>query len=296
MLVVVNHNSTSAAATQELAAVRQVLGSEGIQFTSWTERYSSDAHLKVKLQLLHERVRQPQDWIVIADSDEFINFGRSGLPIQHFLGAVERGGSNWVLGMLVDRVAPDGRLAPVAPAPALFHQFPLNCFVVKRLTGGFVWKTPAFKAYWRSNTGNHFIVQPDKAAQYFGAAPAGVKNSRGGYNGAEDLYALTPYKQHHTRYRYEDEEPQEGGVWEPLRYEEVLAVHHFKWHAGVLQSAADRLAYYKGDIKNTGQPRFQHYTESETILNLLAESQTLPIKEAQCKQDLRVWQDVQAGR
>ena len=158
--------------------------------------------LQVKLGLLSEHVTRLEDWVSIADSDEFQSYpglgggggrGARSATIGDALRAVEAAGANFVMGQMVDRVSPDGVLAPVRPVGSLFQQFPNECHVVQRLTKGYTYKVVAFKAYWRTNTGNHFIVSPDRAKKYYSAAAPGAKNARGGWLGAEDLFALTPY-------------------------------------------------------------------------------------------------------
>ena len=47
--------------------------------------------------------------------------------------------------------------------------------------------------------GNHKMVPPEKAKEYFGPAEEGTLSLRGGFFGAEDFYPLTPYAQHHER-------------------------------------------------------------------------------------------------
>jgi hypothetical protein len=37
----------------------------------WLGQYSSEGHLKLKLQILSVAVVDPEDWILMADSDEF---------------------------------------------------------------------------------------------------------------------------------------------------------------------------------------------------------------------------------
>ena len=44
-------------------------------------------------------------------------------------------------------------------------------------------------------------------------------------------------------------------------------MHHFKWHAGVINNIKDRLALYKGDVGADGKPRFAWYTDSEKLMN-----------------------------
>lgn len=62
-----------------------------------------------------------------------------------FLERAEAEGASYVSGTLVDRLAPEGALPPVAPEPALHAQFPLACRVVKNLYAGWDFKVVAFK-------------------------------------------------------------------------------------------------------------------------------------------------------
>lgn len=66
----------------------------------------------------------------------------------------------------------------VQPDRDLHAQFPLGCRVIQRLTKGSTNKVVAFTARWRSNTGNHLLVSAQRAKEYFGAAPGGVRNVR----------------------------------------------------------------------------------------------------------------------
>lgn len=290
LLVVVNHNSTRPAAAAEYAAVVRVLRARGIPFQPWLERYSSDAHLSVKLALLARRVRDPQDWITVADSDEFPAYadaaGGGGGTISELTAAAAAAGANYVMGQMVDRVAEGGALEAVRPGPpSVLDQFPLRCGVVRHLSGGSPFKVAAARAYWRTNTGNHLVVTADRARRYFGAAPAGVRNDRGGWLGAEDVWALTPYAAEEGRY-WLPGRPARAGQYRPVQLEAVVPVYHVKWHLGVVQSAADRLEYYRGNVtagegaggggeggggEEAGAelPRFNHYYESANILKAL---------------------------
>ncbi len=89
-------------------------------------------------------------------------------------GACSRGASGWCANARRMCCAVCGMQAE----PSLFQQFPYNCHVVRHVSHGSVWKVVAAKAYWRTNTGNHYVVGADRARMYFGGAEPGVKNPR----------------------------------------------------------------------------------------------------------------------
>ncbi|KDD76961.1 hypothetical protein H632_c55p2 [Helicosporidium sp. ATCC 50920] len=223
-----------------------------------------------------ERVTAERDWVTIADADEFHAYQEAGWrTIGELTRAAEQEGAEFVMGTLVDRVAADGRLSKIQPDRDLHAQFPLGCRVIQRLTKGSTNKVVAFTARWRSNTGNHLLVSAQRAKEYFGAAPGGVRNVRGGSAGAEDLYGLTPYARHPEW--FEDYSTEAGPTRVPARLSITVPVHHFKWHAGVLASAARRLEYYGSVAEQSALPRYAQYSESASILERL-QDQRIPIE------------------
>ena len=62
-----------------------------------------------------------------------------------------------------------------------------------------------------------------------------------------------------------------------------VAVHHFKWHAGVINNIKDRLAFYKGDVGADGKPRFAWYTDSEKLMNGIVTTGKIDTKKTKCK-------------
>ncbi len=138
--------------------------------------------LQVKLEVLQGVVHSLEDWVVIADSDELHDYTTMGGTAAAMVEAAKQQHANWVLGVLVDRVSESGNLTSVRMSPSIFVQFPHNCDVVKTVANGYPWKVVAAKAYWRTNTGNHFVVPPKLARQYFGAAQMGERNLRWGFD------------------------------------------------------------------------------------------------------------------
>lgn len=261
----------------------------------WDGQYSSEAHLKRKLEILGQVVTSyNDDWIILADSDEFHNYGPN-ITVYDFLFAVERQGASYVRGYLVDRVARDGSLPAITSTPAIYQQFPLACAVVGTLYGGKTKKIAAFKAYLRSNQGNHKIVAAEDAEQYFAGSEVGTLSSRGGYYGSEALYHLTPYHDMPDRYVHKIDDSSNGSgaqtsveennsrKWDDIPFAISIAVYHYKWHEGVLDNLKDRAEFYKGDADSGGLPRYQHYTEAETAVNVLSREKKLDINAFRCR-------------
>lgn len=60
---------------------------------------------------------------------------------------------------------------------------------------------------------------------------------RNTYNGAADLFSLTPYDVGIRRGKYvlEPDQQPDGDLWRAAIYPDAVPVSHFKWHAGVLR-------------------------------------------------------------
>lgn len=200
---------------------------------------------------------------------------------------MEHKGFNEVRGQYVDRVSDTGALSKLATEPNLFAQYPLQCQVIKTVANGRDFKTMAYRGYWRTDRGNHQVIRPARAIGYIGG-----KNRGGG----EDLFHLTPYSKFQDLYHYQcaghdDALPPlvkcaEKGAktkgWTPSRYQGAeVAVHHFKWHEGVLASIKDRLEFYRGD--DPKNPRYAWYTDSEKLMASIGETGRVDVKKTSCK-------------
>jgi hypothetical protein len=71
----------------------------------------------------------PDDWYILADLDEFHVYDR---PLADLVALCEREGKQHVCGCYVDRVGPNGTLAPVGSGP-LWPQYPLGGAITSRL-------------------------------------------------------------------------------------------------------------------------------------------------------------------
>ena len=199
---------------------------------------------------------------------------------------MEHKGFNEVRGQYVDRVSESGVLTKLAAEPGLFTQYPLQCQVIKNVANGRDFKTMAYRGYWRTDRGNHQVIRPARAMGYLSGKARG---------GGDDVYHLTPYSKFQDMYHYQcsssdmlpplvkcAEKGAKPKGFTPSRYQgDNVAVHHFKWHEGVLASIKDRLEYYRGD--DPKNPRYAWYTDSEKLMASIGESGKVDVKKTDCK-------------
>jgi hypothetical protein len=74
----------------------------------------------------------PDNWVMHADVDEFHRWPE---PLGACLARAAALGADCVQGVMIDRLAPGGRLAPVLPDPPVLEQFPLRAEVAWSVGG-----------------------------------------------------------------------------------------------------------------------------------------------------------------
>ncbi|ETW10987.1 hypothetical protein ATO8_19239 [Roseivivax marinus] len=116
----------------ELAAAEAMLARIGTAPPlRWVAPYTSDT-MWAKRRELQRAISEPGLWILNADLDEHYVFPDS---LEAVLAHCAELGVNCVQGLMVDRLSPDGALTPVAEAPALARQFPLEADVSLHVFG-----------------------------------------------------------------------------------------------------------------------------------------------------------------
>ncbi|WP_299652299.1 hypothetical protein [uncultured Jannaschia sp.] len=116
----------------ELDAAEAVLAAHGAARPHrWIAPYTSDA-MWAERRALQMRIARPEDWVLNADADEHHAYPDTPAAIARYC---ERKGYNAVQGVMIDRLAVDGTLAPVAAKPALAAQFPVAAEVAVALFG-----------------------------------------------------------------------------------------------------------------------------------------------------------------
>jgi len=158
-----------------------------------------------------ERLADPEEWIFVADLDEFHEYEH---PIGDLIQECDVNGYNCIRGELVDRIASDGSLPPIADG-RLDQQFPLYGPLARNLMAYGQWfydssKVTLLKAGHRLAAGNHHIVD------------------------------MNPHPA------------------------EVVAIHHYKWKAGIVERLIERQRFYR-------ERELSWWRESRVIVDYLRE-------------------------
>lgn len=96
---------------------------------------------------MREAFADPDEWVVIADLDEF---QLHPLGLVATAAAADAENANVVRGRVVDRVATDGLLKAIGPDDDLWRLFPEACYVTARLQGGLSYKCALVKGHLES--------------------------------------------------------------------------------------------------------------------------------------------------
>lgn len=96
----------------------------------------------------------PEDWIVLIDFDELIEFP---LPLPLFVKELNAKRLNAATGFLVDRLAPNGEFAEILPGIPIWEQFPLKLAITRDIVEGCHLKTCVFRNYLKASMGHHII-------------------------------------------------------------------------------------------------------------------------------------------
>ena len=94
-----------------------------------------------RLDAIRQRHVRPEEWIVCADLDEFVD---ARVTIAELVARCEAAGADHVNGVLVDRIAADGRFPPLGAGP-LSAQFPLAAALTGKLLRAWVHKVPIMR-------------------------------------------------------------------------------------------------------------------------------------------------------
>ncbi len=113
--------------TSELKAAVSVLNDHGVAHAeTWLAPYTSTSMWE-KRREVQIREALAEDWVISADVDEFHEYPE---PLIQFIERCDQIGVNCVQGPFIDRLAPSGKLAPIATKPSLMEQFPLQTDVI----------------------------------------------------------------------------------------------------------------------------------------------------------------------
>lgn len=220
-----------------LEEAKSLLRSRGVAEPEiWIAPYTSDS-MWARRRDLQRRVAEPEDWVLNADVDEFHEYPE---PLPAFLEHCEQEGVDCVQGVFIDRLAPEGRLAPVAPEPAVLEQFPLRADVGWSIWGrgashgiGGTLKIMLSKGAVLPSRGGHSPVNPSEARYLYARSLAGFPELKR----PEERFAV-PTRVHHVHWTRSLQEKLERrlatpGVSEAGREYGQKQLDHLRRHGGV---------------------------------------------------------------
>jgi hypothetical protein len=105
---------------------------------------------------MRERAQESDEWVVIVDLDEFVEFDA---PVPGMLASMEAEGANVARGIMYDRFTVDGRPRPFDDDSDLPSLFPVRARFARDVRGGMDWKGVLVKGRLttRPSFGHHFF-------------------------------------------------------------------------------------------------------------------------------------------
>jgi hypothetical protein len=103
---------------------------------------------------MRERSQEPEEWIVIVDLDEFVEFPES---VGDIVAKIEAEGGNIARGVMYDRFAIDGKLKPFDDDSDLSSLFPVKARFVRLVMGGEDTKGVLVKGHLKSRGAHHMF-------------------------------------------------------------------------------------------------------------------------------------------
>ncbi len=90
-------------------------------------------NLQMRRERMVERFCEPDDWVFMADLDEFHQYPVSP---RELVDHCRHSGYDYLTGRLLDRVGPGGNFPVVAEQPCIWDQFPVGCRLTEVISGG----------------------------------------------------------------------------------------------------------------------------------------------------------------
>jgi hypothetical protein len=94
----------------------------------------------------------PEEWVVIVDLDEFVEFGE---PVARIVTRLDREGANVAQGVMFDRFAEDGQPKAFYDDTVIAELFPVRARFIKIVQKGFDRKAVLVKGHLKNRVANH---------------------------------------------------------------------------------------------------------------------------------------------
>lgn len=202
-----------------LASIREKLENYGIHHDVWVGTFSSETKAWHRDRIVSASL-EPEDWLVVADVDEFHQFPSGQGSLWEYLKSVEDSGANYVMTHWEDRVAEDGVLRHVLDLDvdnraetSLERQFPLKCSMTQ-------WTIPT--------SGLLSLVLPRAESSKVAASKVFLSIHRSAHKIRWRSYFAALF----------------GSQDWPKMFGEVLKTRHYKWIAGLAAYLDRRVRTY----------------------------------------------------
>ena len=279
-----------------LSQCRDLLGATGVHTRLLVQEYTPELQDLAMLSALSLVPMHPEDWVIVVDLDEFLVFDGAD-DVYEVIDLMAAEQSTYAIGEMLDRVAPRGDLSQISNDTVIWDQFPLVCPVVSGVSKGLPFKVTIHKSYLRSGPGHHHIVEPYLAHAYFhecSGAACEIVMKQFKQHSSEDMYGITPYSLHVDEYATSAT----GKGWKAVQWSRGTRIHHFKWHASVLDNLQHRMSRDSGNCvlgmnEDTCQPMFQFWREVAQTMQALTNNRKIDVKTLDCRRQVKslsLWQ------
>ena len=267
-----------------------------IHTRTFLQPYSPESQDQLMISGLQAIPMGMEDWIVVTDVDEFFTFGEDG--VYRVIERMNAESASFALGEMLDHVAPEGKLNHVHDTTDIWTQFPVVCPIISKVGKGLPAKVTITKAYLRTGAAHHHVVEPHLAYAYFSDDCTGfaceLVMKRYKQRTLKDLYQLTPYAQHSERYVLSGTTSSTG--WRAKQFSVWTKIHHFKWHAAILDNLFDRVSRDSGNCvlnvnEDDCQPKFQFWKERARQLDLFNRTRSIDVTSMDCKEGVDTFWD-----
>jgi hypothetical protein len=113
---------------------------------------------------MREVAQEADEWIVIVDLDEFVEFGE---PVQTIAEDMEAEGANIARGIMYDRFAVDGQPKPFDDDSYLPSLYPVRARFIKNVMGGVDVKGVLLKGHLKSRGAHHVFYDEKRYSKVF---------------------------------------------------------------------------------------------------------------------------------
>jgi hypothetical protein len=102
---------------------------------------------------------KPDDWIIPADLDEFIQFPA---PIERLISEMQKNDCTFIKGEFCDRISINGDLSKTLRTPSIWQQYPLVCDISRQLIRCWCHKVTLCRGDCILSSGHHNVITPDR--------------------------------------------------------------------------------------------------------------------------------------